>query len=73
VTDWPEFSSLDLPGIARTMRTPLFLDGRNAVDPATAREAGLTYVGVGREPLPLWPTRPEIADRRLSDAAAPVS
>jgi hypothetical protein len=30
------------------MRTPLVIDGRNLLDPATARRAGFIYEGVGR-------------------------
>lgn len=47
-TDWPQFRDLDLVGLAVAMRGGLFLDGRNLLDPARAREAGLVYVGVGR-------------------------
>lgn len=48
VTDWPEFADLDLEQLRRAMRVPLFLDGRNFLDPRTAAEAGFTYVAVGR-------------------------
>ena len=48
VTEWPEFASLDLAGLARSMRNPLLLDGRNFFEPESARAAGFTYVGVGR-------------------------
>jgi nucleotide sugar dehydrogenase len=51
VTDWPEFTQLDLGAVAASMRGNLLLDGRNQLDPATARRAGLVYVGVGREQL----------------------
>ncbi|MBZ4655530.1 MAG: nucleotide sugar dehydrogenase, partial [Thermoanaerobacter sp.] len=30
------------------MRTPILLDGRNIYLPKEAREAGFTYMGVGR-------------------------
>jgi len=48
VTEWPEFKELDLRALARSMREPLFLDGRNFMDPKAVRAAGFTYVGVGR-------------------------
>lgn len=48
VTEWPEFRELDLAEIARVMRDPVMLDGRNFLDPAAARAAGFTYLGVGR-------------------------
>ena len=30
------------------MRTPLLVDGRNFLDPATLRDAGFIYEGIGR-------------------------
>ncbi len=47
-TEWPEYRNLDLAKLAQSMRTPVLLDGRNLFDPAEARAAGLTYIGVGR-------------------------
>ena len=48
VTEWPEFRDLDWGEIAKTMATPLVVDGRNFLDPATVRAAGLAYEGIGR-------------------------
>jgi UDPglucose 6-dehydrogenase len=48
LTEWDEFGTLDLGRIAATMNIPMLLDGRNAIAPAIAREAGFHYVGVGR-------------------------
>jgi UDPglucose 6-dehydrogenase len=48
VTEWPEFAELDLARTAETMRGSLLVDGRNFLDPATVRAAGLTYEAVGR-------------------------
>jgi UDPglucose 6-dehydrogenase len=48
VTEWPEFRELDWGDIAKTMATPLVVDGRNFLDPATVRAAGLAYEGIGR-------------------------
>ena len=50
VTEWPQFSELDLERIRSVMRTPILLDGRNQLDPSRAQEAGFVYVGVGRRP-----------------------
>jgi UDPglucose 6-dehydrogenase len=50
VTEWPEFGELDLAEVASRMRGRLLVDGRNFLDPHTAREAGLTYEGIGRPP-----------------------
>ena len=48
VTEWKEFRSPDFPTIKATLRHPVIVDGRNLYDPAVVREAGLTYVGIGR-------------------------
>ena len=49
VTEWEEIRDLDLRRAASLMQEPkLLVDGRNAFDPATAREAGLIFRGFGR-------------------------
>jgi UDPglucose 6-dehydrogenase len=48
VTEWPEFIELDWALVAEAMRGSLVIDGRNALDPASIRAAGLVYEGVGR-------------------------
>ncbi|HEY2181879.1 MAG TPA: UDP-glucose/GDP-mannose dehydrogenase family protein [Solirubrobacteraceae bacterium] len=48
VTEWPEFLALDWRDVAATMRGNLVVDGRNALDQAAVRAAGLAYEGVGR-------------------------
>lgn len=48
VTEWPQFAELHLASVAKTMRTPLMVDGRNLFSPQTAADAGLVYEGVGR-------------------------
>jgi len=48
VTEWPEFAQLDLAEVARAMRGRLVVDGRNYLDPAAVRAAGLLYEGIGR-------------------------
>ncbi len=54
VTEWAEFSGLDWAAVAKRMKTPLLIDGRNYLDEAALTEAGITYEGIGR---------PSIADR----------
>jgi UDPglucose 6-dehydrogenase len=50
VTEWEEIRSLDLKEAAALMEPPkLLVDGRNALDTALARDAGLLYRGFGRE------------------------
>jgi UDPglucose 6-dehydrogenase len=48
VTEWPEFAELDLDAAAASMRGDLLVDGRNFLDPAAVRAAGLAYEGIGR-------------------------
>jgi UDPglucose 6-dehydrogenase len=48
VTEWPEFAELDWEALRDRMATPLLIDGRNFLDPATVRSAGFTYEGIGR-------------------------
>src|SRR5271157_669562 len=48
ITEWNEFKNLDLERIRSTMKTPMFLDGRNIYDPAEMRSLGFTYRGIGR-------------------------
>jgi UDPglucose 6-dehydrogenase len=48
VTEWDEFKSMDLDAVAERMAGRVLIDGRNALDPAAARAAGLTYEGIGR-------------------------
>jgi UDPglucose 6-dehydrogenase len=48
VTEWPEFSRLDLAEMAGRMSTPVLIDGRNLFDPERVRAAGFDYAGVGR-------------------------
>lgn len=48
VTAHAAFTVLDLPTIAAGMRTPILVDGRNAVDPLVAQRAGFRYLGIGK-------------------------
>ena len=50
VTEWPEFRELDLRRVKASMRGSLFVDGRNFIDPESARTAGLVYEAIGRPP-----------------------
>ncbi len=55
VTEWPELVGLLAPEVRDAMRNPLIVDGRNLLDPATARAAGFAYEGIGRPSLPAEP------------------
>jgi UDPglucose 6-dehydrogenase len=48
VTEWKEFRSVDLEAMRPLMRRALIVDGRNIIDPASARAAGFEYAGIGR-------------------------
>jgi UDPglucose 6-dehydrogenase len=48
VTEWPEFAEMDLAELAGAMRGNLLIDGRNFLDAAKVRDAGLFYEGIGR-------------------------
>jgi UDPglucose 6-dehydrogenase len=48
VTEWPEFLTLDWAAVCSALRGKLVIDGRNALDPAAVRAAGLVYEGIGR-------------------------
>ncbi|MCL5994575.1 MAG: UDP-glucose/GDP-mannose dehydrogenase family protein [Chloroflexi bacterium] len=47
-TEWNEFKNLDLLRVRRTMRLPIFIDGRNLYDPNAMYEMGFIYRGLGR-------------------------
>ncbi|MDP4538014.1 UDP-glucose/GDP-mannose dehydrogenase family protein [Qipengyuania sp. DY56-A-20] len=48
VTEWDAFRALDLSRIKGLARTPVIVDLRNIYSPQTVREAGFTYISVGR-------------------------
>ncbi|GAA3875939.1 UDP-glucose/GDP-mannose dehydrogenase family protein [Leifsonia kafniensis] len=48
VTEWPEFRTIDPIWAANLVRTPIIVDGRNALDAVAWRAAGWTYYGLGR-------------------------
>ena len=47
VTEWDQFKELDWATVAEVMRGNILIDGRNSLDPAAVREAGLVYEGIG--------------------------
>jgi len=48
LTDWAEFSQLDLSRLKSTMRYPIVIDGRNLFDPERMADHGFTYLSIGR-------------------------
>lgn len=47
-TEWQEFRALDIDLLADNLLSRVIVDGRNLYDPVTMREAGFSYIGVGR-------------------------
>lgn len=47
VTEWSQYRDLDWQALGERMRSPLMVDGRNALDRARLTEAGFRYLGVG--------------------------
>ena len=48
LTNWTEFSELDIREIKERLGDPVILDGRNMFDSNAMKEMGMTYVSVGR-------------------------
>ena len=48
ITEWDQFRALDLKRMKAALKTPLVVDLRNIYRRSEMREAGLTYVSVGR-------------------------
>jgi UDPglucose 6-dehydrogenase len=48
LTEWPEFTSLDLAQAAALLAGSSVVDTRNLLDPRSVRAVGLNYAGVGR-------------------------
>jgi UDPglucose 6-dehydrogenase len=48
VTEWNEFRHPDFERMKSLMKSPVVFDGRNVFDPASMKERGFTYFGVGR-------------------------
>ena len=48
VTEWNEFKELDFDRFRHLMRRPVFVDGRNVLDPGRMRDLGFIYSSIGR-------------------------
>jgi UDPglucose 6-dehydrogenase len=48
LSDWQEFSAIDLDRLRKALRHPIVIDGRNLFDPELMHEKGFTYFSVGR-------------------------
>ena len=49
VTEWDQYHRLELRKLAKHMKTPILIDGRNVFSPQEAIAAGFHYIGVGRQ------------------------
>ncbi len=49
VTDWPEFSKIDMKKIKKIMRNYYLIDGRNQFNPKKMKKLGFYYKGIGRQ------------------------
>ena len=50
VTEWASIVGLDWAGLCSTMRSPVIIDGRNALDPREMTRHGYIFEGIGRIP-----------------------
>lgn len=48
LTEWPEFASIDLQLLKKTLTYPIVIDGRNLFDPKVMAAEGFIYHSVGR-------------------------
>jgi UDPglucose 6-dehydrogenase len=51
VTEWKEFRLPTWRVVAKVMKTPVVIDGRNIYDPQEMAENGFTYYSIGRKPI----------------------
>ncbi|MBU4297835.1 MAG: UDP-glucose/GDP-mannose dehydrogenase family protein [Desulfobulbaceae bacterium] len=47
-TEWNQYRALDLQELKSRMKSPVFIDLRNVYNPKQMKEAGFSYIGVGR-------------------------
>lgn len=46
ITEWPQYRELNWEDLARSMRSPILVDGRHALDRARLARAGFRYIGL---------------------------
>jgi UDPglucose 6-dehydrogenase len=67
-TDWPQFLSLHLADLRRSMRGDIFFDSRNNFDPVLVEQAGFRYIGIGRGGAT---TPPRVVSHRAQPRTSP--
>ena len=65
LTEWEEFSNLDLRRLNQELKYPIVIDGRNLYDPEMMAANGFTYYSVGRAA-----SHPEIAPAALKNGTS---
>ena len=71
VTEWKAYRSPHLAALKAALLNPLIIDGRNLYDPHQLTQAGITYLGIGRNNLRLLEAaraKAEEADVEVADA-----
>ena len=69
VTEWKNYRSPHLAALKAALVNPLIIDGRNLYDPHQLTSAGITYLAVGRNNLPLLEAARQKAERADMDMA----
>jgi UDPglucose 6-dehydrogenase len=73
LTEWKNYKSPNLRALRDALRQPLVLDGRNLYEPHAMAEAGLTYLGIGRNNLALLQAGQQVVKaEKIVVADAPV-
>ncbi|OGD22806.1 MAG: UDP-glucose 6-dehydrogenase [Candidatus Aminicenantes bacterium RBG_16_63_16] len=49
LTEWEEFSKLDLARVKQAMANPIIVDGRNVLEPESVKSLGFEYYSIGRK------------------------
>jgi UDPglucose 6-dehydrogenase len=49
ITDWSEFSKINMQRVKKSMRQYYILDGRNQLNPENIKKLGFYYEGIGRK------------------------
>jgi len=65
LTDWEEFSTLDLQRVRSLLRYPIVIDGRNMYSCQEMKDSGLMYVSIGR---PIVEPANLISNRKFEEA-----
>ena len=53
-TEWDEFRGIDLNEVKTRLKEPVIFDGRNIYPPAEMKQAGFTYIDIGRKLESQW-------------------